>query len=161
MVYGRADGLSTNNKRIMIMNEKTRKILIDRAMSWYSHRNISRADVVKIVEDIPFSEYNPRLVEKEICADEERLFGNVSDVIDYLSAYKDCKLRQEWSGYEDNYFVFDKKVIETDEEIIDRLHTYVGECVKSLLRKRDEQESLKKKKKEYQDKISELDRKLK
>lgn len=144
------------------MNEKTRKILIDRAMSWYSHINISRADVVKIVEDIPSSEYSPQLVEKEISADEERLFGeNVSDVIDYLSSYKDCELRQEWSGYEDNYFVFVKKVIETDDEIIDRLHIYVGEEIKSLLRKRDEQESLKKKKKEYQDKIRELDRKLK
>lgn len=144
------------------MNEKTRKILIDRAMSWYSHRNISRADVIKIVEDIPSSEYSPRPVEKEISADEGRLFGkNVSDVIDYLSAYKDCELRQEWYGYEDNYFVFAKKVFETDDEVIDRLHGYVSKEIRSLLRKRDELESLKKKKKEYQDKIRELDRKLK
>lgn len=144
------------------MNEKTRNILIDRAMDWYSHRNVSRADVIKIVEDIPSSEYSPRLVEKEISADEERLFGkNVSDVIDYLSAYKDCELRQEWDGYEENHFVFAKKVFETDDEIIDRLHGYVGKEIRSLLRKRDELESLKKKKKEYQDKIRELDRKLK
>lgn len=58
------------------------------------------ADVKNIVNEISESEFVPNLVDRDINADEDKLFDrNVQDVIDYLSSYKDCKLHQLWSGY--------------------------------------------------------------
>ena len=66
-------------------------------------------DVRKIVAELPDSEFVPNLVYRDINVDEDKLFDrNVTEVIDYLSSYKEHKLMQRWSGYESNYFVFNK-----------------------------------------------------
>ena len=58
------------------------------------------ADIRKIVDELPECEFTPILVDRDINADEDKLFDrNVTDVINYLSSYKDYKLIQCWSGY--------------------------------------------------------------
>ena len=85
------------------------------------------------------------------------MIKNVSDVIDYLSSYKEYKLIQRWSGYESNYFVFSTKEKETEEEIFNRLYDIVNNKYSRLLDKKSEIASLNLKKKALQDKITEID----
>ena len=118
-------------------------------------------DVKKIVEELPESEFTPILVDRNIIVDKDKLFDrNVTDVIDYLSAYKDYELRQEWRSYESNYFVFSKKGKETEEEIFERLYDIVHTKYSNLLTKKHKIASLNMKKKELQDKIDELDKQI-
>ena len=120
------------------------------------------ADVRKIVAELPDSEFAPNLVDRDINADENMLFDkNVSDVIDYLSSYKDYTLRQRWNCYESNYFVFSKKEKETEEEMFERLYDVVNSKYSRLLDKKSEIASLNLKKKELLDKIAELDKQIK
>ena len=119
------------------------------------------ADIKKIVDKIPDTEFTPKLVDRDINADEDKLFDrNVSDVIDYLSLYKDYKLIQCWSGYESNHFVFSKEEKETEEEIFERLYDIVDGKYSELLTKKSEIASLNLKKKALQDKIAELDKQI-
>ena len=120
------------------------------------------ADIRKIVEEIHESKFTPKFVDRDIIADKNKLFDkNVSDVIDYLSSYKDYTLRQRWNCYESNYFVFSKKEKETEEEIFERLYDVVNSKYSRLLDKKSEIEMLNLKKKELQDKIAELDKQIK
>ena len=119
------------------------------------------ADVRKIVDELPESEFAPILVDRNIIVDKDKLFDrNVSDVIDYLSAYKDYELRQEWRSYESNYFVFSKKGKETEEEIFERLYDIVHTKYSNLLTKKHKIASLNMRKKELQDEIDELDKQI-
>ena len=67
------------------MNEKTRKILIDRAMSWYSHRNISRADFKSahngrfITDDVFEYGLNPRDYDDMKIGEIKEVFLNLED----------------------------------------------------------------------------------
>ena len=119
------------------------------------------ADVRKIVDELPESEFTPNLVDRDINADEDKLFDkNVTDVIDYLSSYKEHKLIQRWSGYESNYFVFSKKEEETEEEIFERVYDIVNSKYSEILTKKSEIASLSLQKKALQDKIAELDKQI-
>ena len=120
------------------------------------------SDIRKIVDELPESKFTPKLVDRDINADKDKLFDkNVQDVIDYLSSYKDYTFRQRWSGYESNYFVFSKKEEETEEEIFERLYDIVKTKYSNLLTKKSEIVSLNMKKKALQDKIKELDKQIK
>ena len=119
------------------------------------------ADVRKIVDELPEYEFTPILVDRDINADEDKLFDrNVTDVINYLSSYKDYKLIQCWSGYESNHFVFSKEEKETEEEIFERLYDIVDGKYSEVLTKKSEIASLNMKKKALQDKIAELDKQI-
>ena len=120
------------------------------------------SDIRKIVDELPEYEFTPILVDRDINADEDKLFDrNVTDAIDYLSSYKEHKLIQCWSGYESNYFVFSKKEEETEEEIFERLYDIVKSKYSKVLTKKSEIASLNMKKKALQDKIKELDKQIK
>ena len=119
------------------------------------------SDIRKIVDELPESKFTPKLVDRDINADKDKLFDkNVQDVINYLSSYKDYTFRQRWSGYESNYFVFSKKEKETEEEVFERLYDVVNSKYSRLLDKKSEIEMLNLKKKELQDKIAELDKQI-
>ena len=126
------------------------------------HVRFDISDIRKIVDELPEYEFTPYLVNRDISADEDKLFDrNMTDVIDYLSSYKEYKLIQRWSGYESNYFVFSKKEEETEEEIFERLYDIVKSKYSNLLTKKSEIASLNMKKKALQDKIKELDKQIK
>ena len=119
------------------------------------------SDVRKIVDELPDSAFTPKLIDRDINADKDKLFDkNVSDVINYLSSYKNYKLRQRWNCYESNYFVFSKKEKETEEEIFERLYDTVNSKYSRLLDKKSEIASLNLKKKALQDKIAELEKQI-
>ena len=119
------------------------------------------SDIRKIVDELPESKFTPKLVDRDINADKDKLFDkNVQDVINYLSSYKDYTFRQRWSGYESNYFVFSKQERETEEEVFERLYDVVNSKYSRLLDKKSEIEMLNLKKKELQDKIAELDKQI-
>ena len=110
---------------------------------------------------MPEYAFTPRLIDRDIIADKDKLFDkNVSDVIDYLSSYKEYKLIQRWNGYESNYFVFNTKEKETEEEMFNRLYDIVNNKYSRLLDKKYEIASLNFKKKELLDKIAELDKRI-
>ena len=136
--------------------------LINRLENIYHDRvYFDIADVKRIVNEMPESAFTPRLVDRDIIADKDKLFDkNVSDVIDYLSSYKNYKLRQRWSRYESNYFVFSKKEKETEEEIFERLYDIVKSKYSKVLTKKSEIASLNLKKKALQHKIAELDKQI-
>lgn len=118
-------------------------------------------DVKKIVDELPESEFTPILVDRNIHVDKDKLFDrNVKDVIDYLSSYKDCELRQEWISYESSYLVFSKKGKETEDEIFERLYDIVHTKYSKLLTKKHKIASLNMKKKELQDEIDKLDKQI-
>ena len=119
------------------------------------------ADVKRIVNEIHDSVFTPKLVDRDIIADKDKLFDkNVTDVIDYLSSYKNYKLRQRWNCYESNYFVFSKKEKETEEEMLNRLYDIVNNKYSRLLDKKSEIASLNLKKKELLNKIAELEKQI-
>ena len=118
-------------------------------------------DVTRIVNEMHESAFTPKLVDRDINADKDKLFDkNVQDVIDYLSSYKDYTLRQRWNCYESNYFVFSKKEKETEEEMFERVYDIVNNKYSRLLDKKSEIASLNLKKKALQDKIAELDKQI-
>ena len=119
------------------------------------------SDIRKIVDELPESKFTPKLVDRDINADKDKLFDkNVQDVINYLSSYKDYTFRQRWSGYESNYFVFSKQERETEEEVFERLYDVVNSKYSRLLDKKSEIASLSLQKKALQDKIAELDKQI-
>ena len=119
------------------------------------------SDIRKIVDELPESKFTPKLVDRDINADKDKLFDkNVQDVIDYLSSYKDYTFRQRWSGYESNYFVFSKQERETEEEVFERLYDIVNNKYCEALTKKSEIASLSLQKKALQDKIAELDKQI-
>ena len=73
---------------------------------------------------------------------------------------KNYKLRQRWSGYESNYFVFSKQERETEEEVFERLYDIVNNKYCEALTKKSEIASLSLQKKALQDKIAELDKQI-
>ena len=145
------------------MVEDIKEKLTNRLKNLYHERvYFDIADVKRIVNEMPESAFTPRLVDRDIIADKNKLFDkNVSDVIDYLSSYKDYTLRQRWNCYESNYFVFSKKEKETEEEIFERVYDIVNSKYSRLLDKKSEIASLNLKKKALQDKIAELDKQIK
>ena len=145
------------------MVEDIKEKLTNRLKNLYHERvYFDIADVKRIVNEMPESAFTPRLVDRDIIADKNKLFDkNVSDVIDYLSSYKDYTLRQRWNCYESNYFVFSKKEKETEEEMFERVYDIVNNKYSRLLDKKSEIASLNLKKKELQDKIAELDKQIK
>lgn len=128
---------------------------------YHEHVCFDIADIRKIVDELPESEFTPNLVDKNINADKDKLFDrNISDVIDYLSSYKDYKLIQRWGIYENNYFVFSKKEKETKEEIFERVYYIVSIKYSELLTKKSNIVSLNLQKQELLNKIVELDKQI-
>ena len=147
-----------------MIKEQIKENLIKKAKNEilpYFYENLNISDVEKIINKIPEIEYKPQVVQREIDVDTDRLFDKVSDVINYLSSYKDCIVRECWEGYEDNYFVFTKDGYETDDEIIRRISKDISNECKALSEKRKKALLLKEQKKELQDKIAELNKQIK
>ena len=120
----------------------------------YFYKNINVSDIEKIMNKISDSEYKSKIVKREVKIDKEKLFKNkVSNIIKYLSSYKDYELCECLGG-----FVFVKDDFETYDEIILRMEKNILCKCKALSEKRKEELSLKKKKKELNDKIAYLNK---
>lgn len=124
-----------------MINRIKEKIINELKDEFYYDDSFNIPDIERIVNKIPESDFTPKFIERDIDADEDKLFDkNVSNVINYLSLYKDYKLCQRWNGYEDNYFVFSKKFVETEDEIFNRLFIDIKNKYEKLLENKNELE---------------------
>ena len=89
--------------------------------------------------------------------DRDVLFNSIDNMIRLLQSLKAegyTSVSQEWSGYEDNYFIADKYEMETDDEAARRLCMIINDEIMEIQR---EEELLEKKKR----RIKELEAELK
>ena len=121
--------------------------------------HVELAHIKKILKNIPDCEFKPLMVEEEKRADEERLFRNDSmdDVVKYITEYKDngYVLRKFYSAQEP-YFAFVKYVIETEQNVFQRILKKVEKECKSLQCHLDEIEQLQEEQRKIQTKIKSL-----
>ena len=158
------DGNSITNKRIgdKNMNKEIKERIINQLKDeFYNNDNFNISDIERIVNEIPESDFTPKYVKKYINVDEDKLFNkNVSDIIDYLSLYEDCELQQLSNEYENKYFVFSKKIVETKDSVFNRLLIDTRNIYSKLLKNKYKLEELNKRKQEIQDKIAEINRQI-
>ena len=144
------------------MNKEIKeKIINELKDEFYNNDNFNISDIERIVNKIPESDFTPKYVKKYINVDENKLFNkNVTDIIDYLSLYEDCELQPLSSEYENRYFVFSKKIVETEDSIFNRLLINARNIYSKLLNNKHKLEELNKRKQEIQDKIAEINRQI-
>ena len=144
------------------MNKEIKERIINELKDeFYNNDNFNISDIERIVNEIPESDFTPKYVKKYINVDEDKLFNkNVSDIIDYLSLYEDCELQQLSNEYENKYFVFSKKIVETKDSVFNRLLIDTRNIYSKLLKNKYKLEELNKRKQEIQDKIAEINRQI-
>lgn len=89
----------------------------------------------------------------------EDLFGNIDDVISFLTSLKKDgydEIDEKWSGYEDNYFQAEKYTKETDEELYSRIAVKVAERADFLLIEKKKNAEKERRIKELEEKIRRL-----
>lgn len=103
--------------------EDIKKEVLNRIKNVQKYKRIPEKKIKQWINEIHASEFEPYTtteVKKEI--DRENLFDRkVSEVIAFLSQYKDYTLEERWDGYETNYFVFTIQRPETLDEIVTRI----------------------------------------
>ena len=145
-----------------MINRIKEKIINGLKDEFYYDDSFNIPDIERIVNKIPESDFTPKFIERDIEVDEGKLFDKtVSEIIDYLSSYKDCKLYRRWNNYEDNYLAFGKKELETEDEIFNRLFIDVKEKYEKLLENKNELEELNRRKQKLQDEITKIKKQIK
>ena len=145
-----------------MINRIKEKIINELKDEFYYDDSFNIPDIERIVNKIPESDFTPKFIERDIEVDEGKLFDKtVSEIIDYLSSYKDCKLYRRWNNYEDNYLAFGKKELETEDEIFNRLFIDVKDKYEKLLENKNELEELNRRKQKLQDEITKIKKQIK
>lgn len=145
-----------------MINRIKEKIINELKDEFYYDDSFNIPDIERIVNKIPESDFTPKFIERDIEVDEGKLFDKtVSEIIDYLSSYKDCKLYRRWNNYEDNYLAFGKKELETEDEIFNRLFIDVKNKYEKLLENKNELEELNRRKQKLQDEITKIKKQIK
>lgn len=145
-----------------MINRIKEKIINELKDEFYYDDSFNIPDIERIVNKIPESDFAPKFIERDIEVDEGKLFDKtVSEIIDYLSSYKDCKLYRRWNNYEDNYLAFGKKELETEDEIFNRLFIDVKDKYEKLLENKNELEELNRRKQKLQDEITKIKKQIK
>ena len=141
------------------MENLIRKELISDMFETYEYLGITRDTVTSVIDrTLSDDDYNAKSIRKENDISSDMLFGkSVADVCTYLKSletkYGKGTLEEKWSGYEDNYFVYEYDSVEDKDEIYSRLREVVEEAV---LREKDRMKA----EKERLDKIARLEREL-
>ena len=145
-----------------MINRIKERIINELKDEFYYDDSFNIPDIERIVNKIPESDFTPKFIERDIEVDEGKLFDKtVSEIIDYLSSYKDCKLYRRWNNYEDNYLAFGKKELETEDEIFNRLFIDVKDKYQKLLENKNELEELNRRKQKLQDEITKIKKQIK
>lgn len=91
--------------------------------------------------------------------DRDVLFNSIDNMIKLLQSLKAegyTSVSQEWSGYEDNYFIADKYEMETDDEAARRLCMIINDEIMEIQREEELIENKKKRIKELEDELKKL-----
>lgn len=124
----------------------------------FNYINISNKDIFKIIDDIPQNKFKPLTITEIIKeVDKDDLFDRkVSEIITFLSQYKDYTLEERWYGYEDNYFVITQERQENLDEIVNRIYNDIQSSCQEYVTKEEELKRIEKQISELQDKRNKI-----
>ena len=114
--------------------EDIKKEVLNRIKGIQKYKRIPEKKIIKWINEIPATYFNPSTItEDKEDANEKFLYDRkVSEIIDYLSKYKDCVLEERYFGYE--FCIYRP---ETSDEIVRRLCLIVESRCDDLLRKEE------------------------
>lgn len=148
-------------------NEEKKRIadmVAKRVCDYYSYEGCEYKHIIKALDRIDKTGAYKNFFERglnyreEITIDSDELFSkNIDNSINYLLNLKKegwNRIAEEWSGYEDNYFVAYRYIKEPNDVYIARISELIGEYVDEILR---EETKLKEKKKELEKVKKELE----
>ena len=124
-----------------------------------SYRTIPEEKIIKWVNSLPSYLFEPNiLIDEKEEIDVEQICGKkISEVIDFLSQYKDYILEYRWVGYEDNfYFMLVNRRPETLNEITKRICDFVDSDCRDFLKKEEQIADIDKEIRKLEDKKSKL-----
>ena len=115
--------------------EDIKKEVLNRIKSIQKYKRIPEKKIIQWINEIPAIDFNPyTITEDKEEANEKFLYDRkVSEIIDYLSKYKDCILEERYSGYK--FCIYRP---ETSDEIIERICNVVGVNCRVFLEQNDE-----------------------
>ena len=115
--------------------EDIKKEVLNRIKSIQKYKRIPEKKIIQWINEIPAIDFNPyTITEDKEEANEKFLYDRkVSEIIDYLSKYKDCILEERYFGYE--FCIYRP---ETSDEIIERICNVVGVNCRVFLEQNDE-----------------------
>lgn len=91
--------------------------------------------------------------------DNDVLFNSIDNMIKLLQSLKAegyTSVSQEWSGYEDNYFIADKYEMETDDEAAQRMCMIINDEIMEIQHEEELIENKKKRIKELEAELKKL-----
>ena len=138
--------------------EDIKKEVLNRIKSIKKYKRIPEKEIIQWIDEIPQNEFEPYTIneEKEEVDKDMILDRKVSDIIDFLSQYKDYILEERWWGYEDNYFLFTADRQETSDEIVARICSKVESNCRAFLETDNQIAEIDKEIRRLQNKKSEL-----
>ena len=115
--------------------EDIKKEVLNRIKGIQKYKRIPEKKIIQWINEIPANYFNPyTITEDKEDANEKFLYDRkVSEIIDYLSKYKDCILEERYFGYE--FCIYRP---ETSDEIIERICNRVGAYCRVFLEQNDE-----------------------
>lgn len=124
----------------------------------FNYINIPNKDIFKIIDDIPQNKFKPLTITEIIKeVDEDDLFDRkVSEIITFLSQYKDYTLEERWNGYIDNYFTLTQERQENLDEIVNRIYNDIQSDCQKYVTKEEELKRIEKQISELQDKRNKI-----
>lgn len=142
--------------------EDIKREVLNRIKNDQEYKEIPEKYIIQWINEIPVSEFEPHIItEDKGEVDWENLFNRkVSDIITFLSQYKDYNLEERWSGYEDNYFMFSIERPETSDEIIERIYDIVDIDCHAFLRQEEQIADIDKQIREFQNKKKQIERRV-
>ena len=124
----------------------------------FNYVNMSNKDIFKIIDNIPQNKFKPLTITEIIKeVDEDDLFDRkVSEIITFLSQYKDYTLEERWYGYEENYFVLTQERQENLDEIVNRIYNDIQSICLKYVGKEEELKRIEKQISELQNKRNKI-----
>ena len=115
--------------------EDIKKEVLNRIKGIQKYKRIPEKKIIQWVNEIPATDFNPyTITEDKEDANEKFLYDRkVSEIIDYLSKYKDCILEERYLGYK--FCIYRP---ETSDEIIERICNIVDVSCRVFLEQNDE-----------------------
>ena len=109
--------------------------ILNRIKSTQKYSRITKEKIMEWINELPSDYFTPHTItEDKEEANEKFLYDRkVSEIIDYLSKYKDCVLEERYFGYE--FCIYRP---ETSDEIIERICNIVGAYCRVFLEQNDE-----------------------
>ena len=149
--------MKTIEERAKMSIEDIKKEVLNRIKENY--RTIPEEKIIKWINNVPAYEFEPHMLdEHEEEIDVEQICNRkISEVIDFLSQYKDYILEYRWAGYEDNFsFMLINQRPETLDEITKRIYDFVDSDCRDFLKKEEQIADIDKEIRKLEDKKSKL-----